>query len=181
MIHSILLVKDFKCIYNYKTGTKKSLDENLFTGLLDTIFSMGKMLFRKKISKIMFKDVQTVFQPLTRAIFLGIVEDAANDKDSIELLLKEVSKALYPIISLLEQKRINPDAIQQIPWIEQEITVALAKALQKIPCSYLAKKRIGGYYCNFIKEFIGHSDDLCNLSDFKKCSYFQDESYHNDN
>jgi hypothetical protein len=171
MIHSILLIKDFKCIYNYKTGTKKSLDENLFSGFLDTVFSMGKMLFRKKISKITFQDVQTVFQPLTQAIFLGIVEDAANDKDSVEMLLKDVSKALYPIISLLEQKRINPDAIQQIPWIEEEITAALEKALHKIPCTYLTKKRIGGYYCNFIKEFLGHSDDLCNLRDVKNCTY----------
>ncbi len=182
-IHNILLIKNERCIYNYKTGTK-SLDEDMLSGLLDTMFQMGRLIFQKKINKISFHDVQAAFQPLSREILIGIIEDAENDidtTDGVELLLKEVSKALYPIISLLEQKRINPEAIEKIPWIEEEITAALEKALHKIPCAFLArKKRIRGYYCNFVKKSVG-SDDLCNLRDLKKCTYLQDESYNNDN
>lgn len=178
-IHNILLIKNERCIYNYKTGTKKSLDEDMFSGLLDTMFQMGRLIFHKKINKISFHDVRAAFQPLSlnREIFIGIVEDAEDDiatKDGVELLLKEASKVLYPIISLLEQKRINPDAIEKIPWIAEEITTALEKALHKIPCAYLIKKRMGRYNCNFVKKSLGQSNEVCNLRDLKRCAYLQD-------
>ena len=183
MIHNILLVKNERCIFNYKTGTKKSLDEVMFSGLLDTMFQMGRLIFQKKINKISFHDVRAVFQPISREIFIGIVEDAENDlttSDGTDLLLKEISTALYPIISILERKRINPEAIEKIPWIEQEITTALEKAIHKIPCPYLKKKRIGNH-CNFIKGSIGgkYANDICNLRDVNNCQYLKDESYYN--
>jgi hypothetical protein len=186
MIHNILLVKNERCIFNYKTGTKKSLDEVMFSGLLDTMFQMGRLVLEKrKINKISFHDVQAAFQPLSKEIFIGIVEDAETDidtSDGTDLLLKEISTALYPIISILEQKRINPDAIEKIPWIEEELTTALEKAIHKIPCPYLKKKRMGNY-CNFIKGSIGGQfvNDTCNLCDVKKCPYLKDESYYNEN
>ncbi len=186
MIHNILLVKNERCIFNYKTGTKKSLDEVMFAGLLDTMFQMGRVVLeRRKINKISFHDIRAAFQPLSREIFIGIVEDAENDlntSDGTDLLLKEISTALYPIISILEQKRINPEAIEKIPWIEQEITTALEKAIHKIPCLYLKKKRIGNY-CNFIKGSIGgkYANDICNLRDVNNCKYLKDESYYNAN
>ncbi len=187
MIHNILLVKNERCIYNYKTGTKKSLDEVMFSGLLDTMFQMGRLVLEKrKINKISFHDVQAAFQPISREIFIGIVEDAENDlitSDGTDLLLQEISTALNPIISILEQKRINPDAIEKIPWIEQEITNALEKAIHQITCPYLKKKRMGGNYCNFIKGSIGgqFANDTCNLRDVKNCPYLNDESYYNAN
>jgi hypothetical protein len=186
MIHNILLIKNERCIYNYRTGTKKSLDEVMFSGLLDTMFQMGRLVVGKKINKISFHDVRAAFQPISREIFIGIVEDAENDlntSDGIDLLLKEISTAINPIISILEQKRINPDAIEKIPWIEEEITKALEKAIHKIPCLYLKKKRMGGNYCNFIKKSIGgqFADDTCNLRDVNNCPYLKDESYYDSN
>ncbi len=186
MIHNILLVKNERCIFNYKTGTKKSLDEVMFSGLLDTMFQLGRVVLEKrKINKISFHDVRAAFQPLSSEIVIGIVEDAENDlntSDGTDLLLKEISTALYPIISILEQKRINPEAIEKIPWIEQEITAALEKAIYKIPCPYLKKKRIGNH-CNFIKGSIGGKfvNDICNLRDVSNCQYLKDESYYNEN
>jgi hypothetical protein len=186
VIHNILLVKNERCIFNYKTGTKKSLDEEMFSGLLDTMFQMGRLVLEKrKINKISFHDVRAAFQPISREIFIGIVEDAEkklNTSDGIDLLLKDISTAIHPIISILEQKRINPDAIGKIPWIEEEITKALEKAIHKISCPYLKKKRIGNY-CNFIKGSIRgkYSTDICNLRDVNNCKYLKDESYYNEN
>jgi hypothetical protein len=177
MIHNILLIKNGICIYNYKAGTKKSLDANLINGFLEAIFGMGEIFFRKQIDKIMFQEVRTVFRALTKNIILGVIEDIDTDNEIVDLILKEISKALHQLVLILEYEGINPLTLSQIPSLKEELKYALDRVLLKIPCPFLRKKRfsiIRGHSCTFVEESIGRSP-LCSLYESKNCPYLQNK------
>ena len=110
MIHNILLIKNGNCIYSYRTGTKKSLDSNLVNGLLEAIFGMGEVFFQKRINKIKFQEIRTIFRALSKKLILGVIEDNDTDNEIVEVLLKKLSEALRQIILILEydQFRFEP-------------------------------------------------------------------------
>jgi hypothetical protein len=65
--------------------------------------------------------------------------------------------------------------LSQIPSLKEELKHALDRALLKIPCPFLRKKRfwrIRGYSCTFVEESLGRSP-LCSLYESKNCPYLQ--------
>lgn len=177
MIHNVLLIKNGVMIYNYATGTKKSLDEDVINGLLEAIFGIGELFFQKQINKIMFAAVRMVFRALGKNLFLGVVEDLDSDDITVKSFVKEVSKTLKQIALLLENQQINHLTVRQIPFIQEEIEFAIEKALHKTPCAFLRKRFLSiirGYSCTFIEKPVGRSP-LCSLYDLPNCPYLHDE------
>ena len=181
MIHNMLLIKDGICIYSYRAGTKKSLDANLINGLLEAIFGMSQVFHHKKINKILFQEVRTVFRALSKNLILGVVEDIDTDNEVIDVLLKEVSKALSQIIFILEYDGINSFTLNNIPSLGEELKHAFERVLLKIPCQFLRKKWLRKK-CTFvekslrlIEKSIGRSPLFCNVYESNKCPYLKNE------
>jgi hypothetical protein len=174
MIHNILLIKNGNCIYSYRAGTKKSLDSNLVDGLLEAIFGMGQVFFQKKIDKIMFKEIRTIFRALSKNLILGVIEDIDTDNEVVEVLLKELSQALRQIILILEYDGITHQTIKQMPSVKDELTYTLERTLLKIHCPFL-KKRWFRKKCGFVEKSLKRSWVFCNLSESKNCPYLQND------
>ncbi len=174
MIHNILLIKNGNCIYSYRTGTKKSLDSNLVNGLLEAIFGMGEVFFQKRINKIKFQEIRTIFRALSKKLILGVVEDNDTDNEVVEVLLKKLSEALRQIILILEYDGINHFTMTQMPTLKDELEYTLERTLLKIPCPFL-KKRWFRKKCTFVEESLKRSVIFCNLFESKNCPCLQNE------